>query len=159
MEIVIKDSATAALNLLDARLKNRSAVSEAAGLAVVSLSTRSFNDPSVRAAPWAPLQPETIARKLEEGTSTAILKRHGLLFRSYRMIEATNDYVRVGSDRATPGGLWSLAAIHQFGTKDGRIPARPMMPLMGSSPDSAILTPLAVRNVQAAAMAALKKLL
>jgi len=64
----------------------------------------------------------------------------------------------VGSDRATPGGGLSLAAIHQFGAKDGRIPARPMLPIWGT-PDSNILTPLAVKSVRAAALRALNALM
>ncbi len=156
-ELIIKDLATVALDRLQAKLMNTESVSEAAGLAVVSLATRSFNDPSVRAAPWAPLKESTLLQKIKEGTSTSILKRHGLLWRSYRVIETTNDTVRVGSDRATPGGL-SLASIHQFGTKDGRIPPRPMLPIWGTA-ESNILTPLAVKSVRAAALRALNALM
>jgi len=157
-ELIIKDLATVALDQLQAKLMNTESVSEAAGLAVVSLATRSFNDPSVRAAPWAPLKESTLLQKIKEDTSTAILKRKGVLYRSYRVIETTNDTVRVGSDRATPDGKMSIAAIHQFGTRNGRIPARPMLPIWGTQ-DSNILTPLAVKSVRAAALRALNALM
>jgi hypothetical protein len=154
-QLIIHDLATVALDRLQAKLMNTESVSEAAGLAVVSLATRSFNDPSVRAAPWSPLKESTLAAKIREGTSTAILKRHGVLWRSYRVIETTNNTVRVGSDRATPGGL-SIASIQQFGTT--RIPARPMLPIWGTA-ESNVLTPLAVKSVRAAALRALNALM
>jgi phage gpG-like protein len=146
MEVIIKDQVSAVLDEIGAKRKNR-AVAEAMGLAIVGLAIRSFNDPSVRAAPWAPLAPATIAQKIEEGTSTAILKRHTLLFRSWRVIEATSDFVRVGSDRF-------YAMFHQFGTKRG-LPARPMLPLVGDATSSR-LTPLAVKRMVSAAKAALE---
>lgn len=155
MEIIITDGVSAALDQLGTQRKNK-AVAEAVGLAVVALAIRSFNDPSVRAAPWSPLKPATIAQKIKEGTSTAILKRHSLLFRSWRVIESTANFVRVGSDRAVGGQ--SLAAIHQWGTRDGRIPARPMLPLTGT-PDEAAFTPLAIRNMVEAGKAALADIL
>lgn len=145
MEIVIRDQISAVLEELGTKRKNK-AVSEAMGLAVVSLTIRSFNDPSVRAAPWAPLAPATLAAKIQEGTSTAILKRHSLLFRSWRVIEATGDFVRVGSDRF-------YAAFHQFGT--ARIPARPMLPITAEKQ----LTPLALTRMVSAAKAALEGIL
>lgn len=148
MQIVIRDEITAVLDVLGAR-RTHQQVSEAIGLAVVSLTIRSFNDPSVRAAPWAPLAPLTLERKIAEGTSTAILKRHSLLFRSWRVIEATGDFVRIGSDRF-------YAMFHQFGTE--RIPARPMLPMLGD-PDSAEFTPLAVRRMIHAGKAALAGIL
>lgn len=150
MQLVIKDTATIALDALGARLRDRAPIAEAAGLAVVQLAIRSFNDPAVRAAPWAPLQERTLARKVAEGTSTAILKRRGVLFRSWRVIEATNDHVIVGSDRF-------YAMFHQFGTARG-LPARPMLPITGG-PGSSALTPLAVRNLTAAAKAKLQEML
>jgi phage gpG-like protein len=146
MQLVIRDEVTAVLDELGARRKNKQ-IAQAIGLAVVGLTIRSFNDPSVRAAPWAPLSPETIERKLAEGTSTAILKRHSLLFRSWRVLEATSDFVRVGSDRF-------YALFHQFGTS-GRVPARPMLPMTGG-PEGATLTPLAVRRMVEVARAALE---
>lgn len=143
--IIIKDHVSALLDGLGGRLKRPKVVAEATGLAVVALTIRSFNDPSVRAAPWAPLTEATIARKLAEGTSTAILKRHVLLARSWRVTELGSDYVKVGSDRF-------YAWFHQFGTS--RLPARPMLPLAGP-PGGATFTPLAVSRMVAVAKRAL----
>lgn len=146
MQLIIRDQVSAILDEIGAKRKNKY-VAEAMGLAIVGLAIRSFNDPSVRAAPWAPLTEATLAKKIEEGTSTAILKRHTLLFRSWRVVEATSDFVRVGSDRF-------YAAFHQWGTKRG-LPARPMLPLLGT-PEAAQLTPLAAKRMVSAAKAALE---
>lgn len=149
MQVIVNDHVSAVLDAIGARRKNLKPVVEAMGLAVVSLTIRSFNDPSLRAAPWAALREATIARKLAEGTSTAILKRHVLLARSWRITELANDQVKVGSDRF-------YAAFHQFGTK--HLPARPMLPLIGG-PESAAFTPLAVKRMVSVAKAALAGLL
>ena len=149
--VVIKDQVTAVLDAMGAKRGQHKTIAEAMGLALVSLTLRSFNEPAVRAAPWAELKESTIARKLKEGTSTAILKRHGLLWRSWRVTELAASHVRVGTDRR-------YAAVHQWGSKDERIPARPMLPLYGP-PDRAVLTELAVQRMSAVAKAALEGLL
>lgn len=150
MQVVVTDSVSSVLDRLGVKLKNRKPIGEAMGLAVVSLTIRSFNDPSVRASPWAPLKQATIDAKLKEGTSTAILKRHTLLWRSWRITAATDDFVKVGSDRL-------YAMFHQWGTIRG-VPARPMLPLDGT-PDSADFTPLAMRRIMSAARAVIQSYL
>lgn len=151
MEIIIKDQATAVLDAIGAKRNQYKQVAEAMGLALVSLAIRSFNEESLRAAPWAALKEATIARKLKEGTSSAILKRHGLLWRSWRVVEATNSFVRVGSDRP-------YAGVHQFGSRDGRTPARPMLPMTGG-PESPTFTALAVQRMVSVAKTALAGLM
>ena len=146
MDLIIRDGVSAALDAIGAKRKNKQ-VAEAMGLAIVSLTIRAFNDPSVRAAPWAPLAPATLAEKIRAGKSTAILKRSTLLFRSWRVIEATGDFVRIGSDRF-------YAAFQQFGTGRG-VPARPMLPLLGGPTDPQ-LAPFALTRMVSAAKAALQ---
>lgn len=144
--IIVKDQVSAVLEEIGAKRKNKH-IAEAMGLAIVGLTIRSFNDPNVRAAPWAPLKEATLERKIAEGTSTAILKRHSLLFRSWRVVEVTSAFVRLGSDRF-------YAPFHQWGTKRG-LPARPMLPLLGTAA-AAQLTPLAASRMVSAAKAALE---
>lgn len=151
MQVVIKDQVTAALDAIGAKRGQYKQVAQAMGLALVSLAIRSFNDESLRATPWAALKEATIARKIAEGTSTAILKRHGLLWRSWRVVEYTNSYVKVGSDRP-------YADVHQFGSKDGTIPARPMLPMTGG-PENPVFTQLAVQRMVSVAKAALAGLM
>lgn len=164
MQLVITDTATAALQALAAKVNNPKPIARAAGEAVAQLARRSFTDESVRAAPWAPLAPSTLAQKLAGGTMTQILRRSGLLWLSWRVAEVSASAVKVGSDRqventwttlasrSAGGGAvnMSLAAIHQFGTRDGRIPARPMLPITGG-PDNPQFTELAVRDMLSAA--------
>lgn len=143
MQIVINDTATAALDALAARIADKPAMLRSVGEAVAQLAARSFTDASVRPAPWAPLAPATIAAKLRAGAMTQILRRSGLLWRSWRVTSVGADTVGVGTDRP-------YAAHHQFGTR--RIPARPMLPLTmaGGLPQ---FTPLAVRDMLSAARA------
>jgi phage gpG-like protein len=149
MQVIIKDNVTAVLDAIGAKARHMKPVAEAMGLAVVGLTIRSFNDPSVRASPWAALHPFTFAQKLAEGTSTAILKRHVLLARSWRVTEVSNDGVKVGSDRF-------YAYFHQFGTK--RVAARPMLPMTGGPTDPKF-TPLALSRMVSVGKAALAGLL
>jgi phage gpG-like protein len=79
--------------------------------------------------------------------------RTGALRDSIRLSPATNDAVSVGSDLP-------YAAVHQFGSarragRGGGIPARPFFPYDAAGN----LTELAHRRVQAAALAALRRLL
>jgi phage gpG-like protein len=143
--IIIKDHVSTLLEGLGGKIKRPKAVAEAMGLAVTALTIRSFNDPSVRAAPWSPLREATLARKIAEGKSTAILKRNVLLARSWRITELGGDYAKVGSDRF-------YAWFHQFGTS--RVPARPMLPIVGA-PGSAQFTPLAVARMISVAKSAI----
>lgn len=149
MDVVIKDQVSAVLDQLGTKRPSK-AVSEAMALAVVSMTIRSFNEPALRAAPWPDLKESTVKEKAKHGGAGAILKRSTLLFRSWRVIEATAAHARVGSDRPYAG--W-----HQFGTQRG-LPARPMLPLQGG-PDNAGFTELAIRRMTAVGKAALDGLL
>lgn len=150
MDIVIKDLVSASLDQLGAKIKDREPMLLAAGSAVEGLARRSFNDPGVRAAPWAPLKESTLKKKISEGTSTAILKRSTLLARSWHTSVAGQDSVRVGSDRF-------YALFQQFGTRRG-LPPRPMLPLTGGA-TAPHLTELAVVRAVDAARSTLKDLL
>ena len=174
MELIIKDTVTAVLEKLGAKLKHPKPILEAAGFAVANLAKASFGDPSVRAETWAPLSKFTLAQKMAEDTSSSILRRHGQLAKSFRITGIGDDFVRVGTDRPH-------AHVHQFGMviraksalrglvfraghfgliklQSVTIPMRPMLPLIGSR-ESFSLTPLAVRNVVSAAKAELARIL
>lgn len=99
---------------------------EAIGLVVVSMEQRAYTQTSLRPSTWAPLKPATLKAKKRAGYGSKPLVSSGTLARSSRVISTTNQTVSVGSDRRV--GTHSLAAIHQHGTKDGRIPARPTWP-------------------------------
>lgn len=139
----IKDTLGTDLRKNVAAMKNPQRALTAMGTVLVSLAKRSFNEPGVRALPWAPLAASTVREKQKKGYSEGILKRSGLLFRSPRVISTTNTMVTVGSDRP-------YAKYHQLGTK--KMPARPIFPV---TPDGK-LTPQAATLVRAAATLALK---
>lgn len=120
------------------RVRRMDTVLKAMGQAVVSLTRRAFFSPSLRPAPWP-------VRKKQ--SSHPILLQSKLLQRSIRVTQATNNLVKIGSDRP-------YASVHQFGSKKkkGRgsgIPPRPYFPLEGK-PRSARLT----RRAQDAVVAA-----
>jgi len=150
MSLSVRDTLTPGLKKAAASLADKKPVLEAMGLQLVSLTQRSFNDPALRAAPWAPLKGSTLAAKIKAGKSTAILKRDVVLSRSWRVTSVTNAAVTVGTDRF-------YAPFHQFGTRRG-LPARPMLPFIGG-PDSAQLAPFAREKLTKIAQAKIASLL
>lgn len=113
-----------------ATAKNPKKAMEAAGLTVVSMAQRAFTQPGLRPLSWPALKPATIKAKQKKGYGTKPLVSSGALAHSPRIIRVTSTTVTVGSDRKV--GSHSLAAIHQMGTKDGKIPARPFFPFTKS---------------------------
>jgi phage gpG-like protein len=87
---------------------------QAAGLAIVAIAQRAFDEPSLRPSAWA-------ARK--RPAPHRLLKRTGTLWRSIRIIATTSTSVTVGTDRP-------YAQFHQLGTR--HMPARPFFPFTPS---------------------------
>jgi phage gpG-like protein len=109
----------------------------AMGTALVNYTKRTFNDASLRAAPWP--------AKKSGGASN--LKRDGVLWRSPRVVKTTKTSVTVGSDRVL------YAAVHQLGSaQTGGIPARPFFPILNGQ-----LTSKAAKRVEHAAEVVVKK--
>lgn len=92
----------------------------AAGEVLVQMAKRSFDEPSLRPAPWAALKASTVRAKARAGKSSSILKSSGTMWRSFRVIGVDSSRVTVGSDRP-------YAGFHQLGTR--HIPARPFFPV------------------------------
>ncbi len=109
-------------------LKDPKPVLEAMGQQLVSHTTRSFNNPSLRIKSWA--------NKKDGAPSN--LKKEGALAQSIRITQLTGSSVTVGSDRL-------YAAVHQLGSRKstgrgGGIPARPFFPITAEgqiAPDAA----------------------
>lgn len=131
------------------RARNPKHALEAMGTAVVSLAQRAFTSPSLRPQAWAPLKPATLKRKAAKGYGTKPLIAEGVLAQSPRIVSVTGQTVTVGSDRRVRSH--SLAAIHQLGSTDGRIPARPFFPFDKNGRP----TDRAKRNILSAARRAL----
>ena len=143
-----RDAITPALKAKLKKAQNPQKALEAMGLAVVSIARRAFTAEQFRPAGWAALKPATIQAKKKAGRSEKPLQRTGTLAKSPRVMAVTRTTVTVGSDRKA--GAHSLAAIHQLGTKDGRIPARPFFPFDKQGRPTA----RARKNILAAATAA-----
>lgn len=75
-------------------------------------------------ASWAPLKPATLKRRRDEGREgVSILRDLNLLFGSLSyQATAKGVDVRIGAEDRP-------AAVHQFGSKDRGIPARPFLPI------------------------------
>lgn len=146
------DSITPGLAAIAARVRDLTPVAEAAGLQLVAFAGRSFNEPGVRAVPWAPLKPATIAEKIAAGKSTAILKRDVVMARSFRITDLRPMSVTVGTDRP-------YARYHQFGAPKRGLPQRPMLPFTGTTAASAQLAPWARKRLEAVSQKKLNALL
>ena len=99
--VISRDLLTPALRQMARKVSDKKPILEAMGLALVSVTRRAFNDPSLRPAPWP-------ARRGGDG-ARPLLKRSGLLWKSARITGLDGRSVTVGTDRP-------YAAAHQFGT-------------------------------------------
>ena len=89
---------------------------------------------STAAGRWAALSPGYKARKEKSHPGKTILRRSDALMRSLAggagsIEEIGAQEMTVGSALSTPSGRWNLGLIHQEGTDDGRVPARPIIDL------------------------------
>lgn len=132
------DSITPDLKAKAATCANPSPIWRAVGTQVVSLTKRSFREPSLRITSW---------KEKRDGSASNLIQK-GMLMSSIRIVSVTADSVTVGSDR-------KYAAIHQLGgiikakgkglsftvggkhfiVKQVKIPARPFFPF---TPDGAV---------------------
>ena len=133
-----------------AEAKRPKSALEAMGLAAVSLASRAFTQADKRPKAWPELKAGTVKAKLAKGYGSKPLRSSGVLAQSPRIILVAATTVTVGSDRVVNGH--GLASIHQLGTKDGRIPARPFFPFDQRGRPTA----LAEKNMLSAAKRALK---
>lgn len=122
----IRDALTPDLRRKMATAKNPRKALQAIGLTVTSLTQRAFTQPSLRPSPWPALKAATIKAKRRDGYGSKPLMSSTMLSRSPRIVSVDQRSVTVGSDRKAGGQ--SLSAVHQYGTKDKRVPARPHWP-------------------------------
>lgn len=144
-----RDILTPDLKARARRAKNPRKALEAMGLSIVSLAQRAFTQASLRPSVWPPLKAATIKAKKRKGYGSKPLIASAALAHSPRVVAVDSRKVVVGSDRRA--GSHSLAAVHQFGSKDGKIPARPFFPFTKSGRP----TERARRSAQSAARRAL----
>ena len=125
-EAVIVTGAKETRGRLDAAardLRDRTAMNRRMAAALYATTMRNFQRQSADGEPWAPLKPATVKWKANRGYRM-ILQNTGALRQSFIPFH----------DRAIAGvgaqsrGKPDIAAIHQYGSRDGNIPARPMLP-------------------------------
>lgn len=102
---MINDTITPDLKRRIDQLSNKAPITEAMGLALVSMAIQAFTRPALRPAPWKSTRKRNAAGQFSGKT----LYKHGWLKRSLRVVSHNNSAVTIGSDRP-------YAAVHQFGT-------------------------------------------
>lgn len=126
ISITINASAvSSALAGLARSVKNREAVHRQIGAQFFSWVQENFKQQGgLQKTPWRPLAPSTARYKAAHGWSPLILYRTGNLRGSFLPFSDA-DQAGIGA-RASAGV--DYAEVHQKGSDDGRIPARPMLP-------------------------------
>jgi phage gpG-like protein len=112
INVSIEDQVSPLLQRLRAKMSDFTPAMRSVGVGLAALTLRAFDDPSLRPSAWP----------AKKDQSTATLRKTGLLWRSPRVIAATNNSVAIGSDRP-------YAAIHQLGGVKRPMPARPFFPV------------------------------
>lgn len=114
-----------ALASLERSLKDRRVIHRQIGAQFFSWVQRNFDsEGGLRPEPWAPLAPSTVLEKARGGWSPKKLVRTGNLRNSFLPF-SDEDQAGVGA-RASFGV--DYAQVHEEGSDDGRVPARPMLP-------------------------------
>lgn len=131
------DSLTPGLKKLQAIGQSPKPVLEVMGVELMNITVENFDTPGQRPAPWPDKQ---------DGSPSNLQSKHSTMKKSFR-VEAGEKKVTVYTDRL-------YAAVHQFGSKDGTMPARPFFPFLGDT-----MVPSAHARIEAIAQKRLDTLL
>lgn len=77
---------------------------------------------------WMPLEDATLDRRRKEGKDAKILRDTQKLFGSLTDSASEGSVYELNDESLVIGTNLEYAAVHQFGSKDGKIPARPFLP-------------------------------
>lgn len=77
---------------------------------------------------WLPLAESTLEKRRKEGKDANILRDDGRLFMSLTDSASEGAVRDITPTSLEIGTNLEYAAVHQLGSKDGRIPARPFLP-------------------------------
>ena len=77
---------------------------------------------------WQPLADVTLAKRRKNGRGAEILKDDGKLFASLTDSASEGSVYELSSKALTIGTNLEYAAVHQFGSKDRKIPKRAFLP-------------------------------
>lgn len=120
----------AVLARLQARVADLSPAMRDIAQALESETEGNFQNQRGPGGSWPALKPATVLDRLRRGYGGAspILQRSGALARSIESRYGAN-FAEAGTSQKTPGGVYSLGAIHQFGAPRRNIPPRPFLPV------------------------------
>ena len=123
IQIDIKDKRVKkAFATLIARGENFRPLTEEIANHLYNLTDEAFEvESAYDGTPWARLSPSTIKQK----GNSKMLYHEGTLQRSLWQ-DSTDDSAYVGVNASANG--YDYGAVHQFGSKDGKTPARPFLP-------------------------------
>jgi phage gpG-like protein len=159
---VNNDTLSPALRAMARQFADRRPILRVMGQALVGITKRAFNDPTLRPSAWAPPADSTVAAK---GRKNAQLKLSGAMWQSIRIADLSSEKVTVGTDRpyaawqqfgtkpyiirpkskkalAWPGAAHPVGVVHHPG-----LPPRPFFPFA----ESGQIVPLALRLIESAA--------
>lgn len=77
---------------------------------------------------WVPLAEATLEKRRKAGKGAEILKDDGKLFGSLTDAASEGAVYELNDKSLTIGTNLEYAAVHQFGSRDGRIPQRAFLP-------------------------------
>lgn len=90
---------------------------------------------ATRGGAWKPLSKPYAARKAKTHPGKGILERRGDLRKAMTgkgpgaIRNVGPQELEIGASVRTPNGKWDLGLIHQLGSRDGRVPMRPIIDL------------------------------
>ena len=133
------DEVLSELNAIKARGERMAPLFEEIAGHLYNIADESFeNEASPEGAAWQPLAPLTIARK---GSDRKL--HHSGRLRETLDFDSDDHSASIGTTAVSEKG-YPYPAVQQFGTEDGKVPARPFLPftdsgdLMDSAKDSVL---------------------
>lgn len=131
IEITGADELNKLFSKIIKRVKDMQPVMDSAGEYLRNTIEESFaSGRSADGEVWSPLADSTLNQKHKDGSMQSmgkLLYAEGTLFESIDY-EATSHDLTVGVN-AYSDGDYPYPVVHQFGSKDGKTPARPFMPI------------------------------
>lgn len=118
----------AALDRLRRRVDDLSPAMRNIAQLLESETEGNFQNERGQGGAWPALKPATVLDRLRKRYEGPMLQRTGALARSVGSAYG-RDFAVVGVAQRTPGGRFSLGAIHQFGAPKRNIPPRPFLPV------------------------------
>lgn len=123
------------LGILQVGLADRQTINRKIAIELYGWVIRNFDaEGGMQSPPWLPLKASTLKQKARLGFSPKPLIRTGHLRQSFAPFSTAAE---AGVGAKASAGV-DYAEVHEEGTKDGHIPARPMLPTQQFALDTAV---------------------